>query len=185
VTRARLGAFALTYRRPQHLLPSLEALLSQTRPPDGILVVANADDPAARRHVEGLNRREVSYESTGANLGSAGGRAYGTRRPDLGYDLVYSGDDDNPPRTAHTVELSSLSSSGATTGSPASARWEHASTGDGVGWSGPETMGCKGTCRRISSGATMRRYRELAGKLGHESQRSPVPHRSRPALWRH
>lgn len=103
--RPSLGAFILTYRRPDFLRRSLDALLSQSRPPDFILVVDNAADGETRDVVRGLGRDDVAYEATGSNLGSAGGTEYGTARLyELGFDRIYSGDDDNPPRTDDTLE---------------------------------------------------------------------------------
>lgn len=100
----KLGAFVLTYRRPRELRESLHRILGQTRPPDRLLVVDNAGD-GETREVAASFGEPVIYEATGANLGSAGGTEYGTRRLlEQGYDWIYSGDDDNPPRTDDTVE---------------------------------------------------------------------------------
>lgn len=101
----KLGAFILTYRRPEALSMSLEVLLAQTRPPDRLLVVDNAASEETRAQVAGLDRPELAYVATPENLGSAGGTAYGTTwLAERGFDLVYSGDDDNPPRTPDTLE---------------------------------------------------------------------------------
>jgi len=109
VSSPSVGAFVLTYRRPTDLRRSLTALLEQSRPPDLLLIVDNASSPEAEGIVEAMRSRsrdtELVYEATGANLGSAGGTAYGTRRlAELGLQLIYSGDDDNPPRTTDTLE---------------------------------------------------------------------------------
>jgi GT2 family glycosyltransferase len=104
-----LGAFIVTFHREDHLRRSLEVLMAQTRPPDAVLVVDNGSSAETAALVGELgrttSRTELLYEDTGANLGSAGGTAYGTRRlGELGFDLIYSGDDDNPPRTPDTLE---------------------------------------------------------------------------------
>ena len=100
----KLGAFVLTYNRPAVLRKSLEAMLSQTRPPDTLVVVENGD---AQRTREVVREFPVGVElaATGHNLGSAGGTEFGYRwLYDRGFDLLYCGDDDNPPRTPDTVE---------------------------------------------------------------------------------
>lgn len=100
----KIGAFVVTHRRPDHLVASLRALLAQTLVPDLLLVVDNADDPATAAAVRALGP-PVVYEASGANLGSAGGTERGVRRLyEEGCDVLYLGDDDNPPRTADTVE---------------------------------------------------------------------------------
>ena len=102
--RVSLGVFVVTFRRPDALRTSLELLLSQTRQPDLVLVVDNAASTEAREVSLAFGER-VRYEATTGNLGSAGGTAYGTRRLfELGFDLVCSGDDDNPPSTPDTLE---------------------------------------------------------------------------------
>jgi GT2 family glycosyltransferase len=103
-TQHSLGAFVVTFRRPVALRSSIESLLAQTRPPDLVLVVDNGGSAEAKEICRSFGDK-VLYEATGANLGSAGGTAYGTRRLyELGFDLVCSGDDDNPPSTADTLE---------------------------------------------------------------------------------
>jgi len=104
--RMRLGAFILTYNRPEDLGRSLESLLSQTRPPDCLLVVDNAQSEQTADLVRGWGDARLLYEATPGNLGSAGGTEYGNRRlAEMGFDLIYNGDDDNPPRTPDTIEI--------------------------------------------------------------------------------
>jgi GT2 family glycosyltransferase len=100
-----LGAFVVTYNRREALQETLDMLARQSRPPDTILVVDNANDPAIRSLAEGFERAHVVYEAPGENVGSAGGTSWGTRRlAEMGFDLIYSGDDDNPPGTLDTLE---------------------------------------------------------------------------------
>ncbi len=101
----KLGAFVLTYNRPDAVERSIETLLSQTRPPDRLLVVENGDPEPTAGIVKRFADQRLVLEATGQNLGSAGGTAYGYRwLYEHGFDLLYCGDDDNPPRTPDTVE---------------------------------------------------------------------------------
>ncbi len=95
----------VTYNRPAVLRTTVQALLDQTRQPDLILVVDNGEGSAATRVVDELEHPRVTYVSTGENLGSAGGVAFGFEwLTDRGFDWMHSVDDDDPPRTDDTVE---------------------------------------------------------------------------------
>jgi GT2 family glycosyltransferase len=101
----RLGAFVLTYNRPDALERSIRTILGQTRPPDVLCVVDNGDPEASSAIIDRIGDGRVVHELTGANLGSAGGTEYGFQwLYDQGFDLLYGGDDDNPPLTADTIE---------------------------------------------------------------------------------
>ncbi len=100
-----LAAFVLTFNRPRALATALQALLEQSEPPERVLVVDNGTGPDAADVVRAAGDRRVTYESTGVNLGSAGGVAYGLRRLfDQGFDWLYCVDDDTPPLTTDTLE---------------------------------------------------------------------------------
>jgi glycosyltransferase involved in cell wall biosynthesis len=93
-----VGAFVVTWNRPGRLRDTLDALLRQTWPPDAIFVVDNGDGDAARRVAEEVGNGQIGYQSTGDNLGPAGGVAFGMRwLADLGFDWILVNDDDNPP----------------------------------------------------------------------------------------
>jgi rhamnopyranosyl-N-acetylglucosaminyl-diphospho-decaprenol beta-1,3/1,4-galactofuranosyltransferase len=72
--RSRLFAAVATYRRPDVARRAIEALLAQSRPPDGIVVVENSEEPQLDGAYEGC---EVQFVRPGANLGAAGGFALG------------------------------------------------------------------------------------------------------------
>jgi GT2 family glycosyltransferase len=100
---ARLGAFVLTYNRPEAVERSIRAIMSQTKPPDTLFIVDNGIPGPTAAVIELLNDDRVVHEPTGSNLGSAGGTEYGFRLLlERGFDLLYGGDDDNPPRTPDT-----------------------------------------------------------------------------------
>lgn len=101
----RLGAFVLTYNRPDALEASITAILGQSRPPDVLCVVDNGDPGVSRPVIESFDDERIVHERTGANLGSAGGTEYGFRWLfDHGFDLLYGGDDDNPPLMVDAIE---------------------------------------------------------------------------------
>ena len=101
----RLGAFVLTYNRPEALAASIAAIMGQTRPPDLLCIVDNGDPAPTAAVIANFDDDRIVHEPTGANLGSAGGTEYGFQwLHDQGFDLLYGGDDDNPPLTDDTIE---------------------------------------------------------------------------------
>lgn len=121
-----LGAFVVTYRRPDHLRETIRVLFAQSRPPDLVLVVDNANSEETRNLAMGWVGGRVVYEAPGSNLGSAGGTEYGFRRmAAMGFDLIYCGDDDDPPRTSDTLErvVEAIETSGADGSGAVGHRW--------------------------------------------------------------
>jgi GT2 family glycosyltransferase len=103
MTAATIGTFILTYDRPEALRGTIEALLGQTSPPDLLAVVDNGTSAETKAVVDSFEG--VDYVPTGENLGSAGGTAFGMEWViGQGLDWAHSVDDDDPPRTADTVE---------------------------------------------------------------------------------
>ncbi len=101
----RLGAFVMTLNRPALLKKTLQVLLSQTRPPDHILVVDNGPTTETQNVVSAFPATLVSYEAMRENLGPAGAAAYGLNRmSQQECDWIYWGDDDDPPAAADTIE---------------------------------------------------------------------------------
>lgn len=92
----------VTYRRNAELADTLRLLREQTRPPDVLLVVDNADDPECEDLCLGLaNAGEpVHYLAAGGNLGPAGALALGMSwhlDREKGDAWLLSLDDDDPP----------------------------------------------------------------------------------------
>jgi GT2 family glycosyltransferase len=101
----RLGGFVATYKRPAKLQETLNLLTHQTVLPDTILVVDNASSPETEAIANAFRSNGVVYEPMSDNLGSAGGTAYGAQWLfDRGFDFIYFGDDDDPPKTEDTIE---------------------------------------------------------------------------------
>ncbi|MCA9855902.1 MAG: glycosyltransferase [Dehalococcoidia bacterium] len=72
----RLYAVVATYRRPNIAREAIDALLRQTRPPDGIVLVENSPDWDFRGIYDA---GEVEVIHTGWNAGAAGGFGIGTQ----------------------------------------------------------------------------------------------------------
>jgi rhamnopyranosyl-N-acetylglucosaminyl-diphospho-decaprenol beta-1,3/1,4-galactofuranosyltransferase len=90
-------AVVVTYNRKRLLRRCLNALLSQTRLPDKIIVTDNAskDGTEEMLHNTFRNNAIIEYINLGANLGGGGGFNYGARKAFAeGYDWVWMMDDD-------------------------------------------------------------------------------------------
>jgi glycosyltransferase involved in cell wall biosynthesis len=91
-----VGAFVLTWNRPEQLGNTLGALLRQTWPPDAIFVVDNGHGDAAARVAREVGNGAIECRRTGENLGPAGGVAFGMRwLCELGFDWILVNDDDD------------------------------------------------------------------------------------------
>lgn len=103
-----VAAVVLTRNRVDSLRATLEAIASQTRVPDEIVVVDNASDDGTRAMLR-TSFPDARVVDTGSNLGAAGGRSRGMARAfERGHDVVWFVDDDTTPhdRTlASTLEL--------------------------------------------------------------------------------
>ncbi len=99
--RARVCAAVVTYNRAELLVECLDALLSQTHPVAGVVVVDNASSdgtPQLLRERELLDDERVTYERLDDNLGAAGGFARAIDRARRsGCDWVWVMDDDAEP----------------------------------------------------------------------------------------
>jgi rhamnopyranosyl-N-acetylglucosaminyl-diphospho-decaprenol beta-1,3/1,4-galactofuranosyltransferase len=90
-------AVVVTHRRPDELAKSLDAVSSQTRAPDHLVVVDNDDDARVRDIVTG-QPVATTYLGSRRNLGGAGGFALGMLHAlALGADWLWLADDDGRP----------------------------------------------------------------------------------------
>jgi rhamnopyranosyl-N-acetylglucosaminyl-diphospho-decaprenol beta-1,3/1,4-galactofuranosyltransferase len=90
-------AVIVTHRRPGTLAESLNAVTTQTRPPDHLIVVDNDDDPAVGELVAG-QPVPATYLGSRHNLGGAGGFALGMLHAlAMGADWIWLADDDGRP----------------------------------------------------------------------------------------
>ena len=105
----RTAAVIVTYNRKDLLLECVSAVLAQKGGAPAVIVVDNdsgdGTGEALRPYVE---RGEVIYFNTGANLGGAGGFQYGIRKAvEMGYEYLWIMDDDCiPSETALSALLS-------------------------------------------------------------------------------
>jgi rhamnopyranosyl-N-acetylglucosaminyl-diphospho-decaprenol beta-1,3/1,4-galactofuranosyltransferase len=87
----------VTHRRPDELAKSLDVLVSQSRPPDHLIVVDNDDDSRVADLVAGQPVTST-YLGSRRNLGGAGGFALGMLHAlALGADWIWLADDDGRP----------------------------------------------------------------------------------------
>ncbi|MGW0160060.1 galactofuranosyltransferase GlfT1 [Mycobacterium sp. NPDC003323] len=90
-------AVIVTHRRVEALSVSLDAVCTQTRPPDHLIVVDN-DDDAAVAELVAAQPVPTTYLGSRRNLGGAGGFALGMLHAlALGADWVWLADDDGRP----------------------------------------------------------------------------------------
>ena len=100
VTECRkVTAVVVTCNRKELLCECLQALLTQMRLPDEVLVIDNASTDGTREAVEHFLRNErVQYFNTGSNLGGAGGFSCGIRLAvERGAGRIWVMDDDCIP----------------------------------------------------------------------------------------
>jgi rhamnopyranosyl-N-acetylglucosaminyl-diphospho-decaprenol beta-1,3/1,4-galactofuranosyltransferase len=91
-------AVLVTHRRPDELTKSLDALTTQSRAVDRIVVVDNDDDERVRDLVAG-QPVATTYLGSRRNLGGAGGFALGMLHAlALGADWIWLADDDGRPQ---------------------------------------------------------------------------------------
>src|SRR6201996_2012930 len=97
-------AVVVTHRRPDELAKSLDALSTQSRLPDQLIVVDNDHDDRVRDLVNG-QPIATTYLPSRRNLGGAGGFALGMLHAlALGADWVWLADDDGRPQDSHVLQ---------------------------------------------------------------------------------
>ena len=96
----KVCAVVVTHRRPDDLAKSLDALSTQTRMVDHLIVVHNDNDERVRDLVDG-QPVPSTYLGSHRNLGGAGGFALGMLHAlTLGPDWIWLADDDGRPKDA-------------------------------------------------------------------------------------
>jgi rhamnopyranosyl-N-acetylglucosaminyl-diphospho-decaprenol beta-1,3/1,4-galactofuranosyltransferase len=96
-------AVVVTHRRVAELAQSLDAVTSQTRAPDHLIVVDNDDDERVRELVA-VQPISSTYVGSRRNLGGAGGFALGVLQAlALGADWVWLADDDGRPADSEVL----------------------------------------------------------------------------------
>ena len=94
----RTAAVVTTYNRLALLKENVESLLNQSFSKLDIIIVNNNSNDGTEEYVLSLNNDRIKYYNTGANLGGAGGFAFGVKKAlQLGYDYAWLMDDDTIP----------------------------------------------------------------------------------------
>jgi GT2 family glycosyltransferase len=101
----KFAAFIMTYERPGILPDTIAKIFGQTYPPEKILIVDNSESPDTEQVIAGLNDSRLQYHRVGYNAGPAGAAKIGLQNlANEGYDWIYWGDDNDPPRTFDAFE---------------------------------------------------------------------------------
>ena len=101
----KFAAFVMTFERPSILQNTISELFSQTFPPEKILIVDNSVSTDSQNLVTALNDIRVEYYRVGKNVGPAGASEIGLQKlANEGYDWIYWGDDDDPPKFNNVLE---------------------------------------------------------------------------------
>ncbi|WP_245578779.1 glycosyltransferase [Algoriphagus vanfongensis] len=101
----KLGAFIITYHRPQILLDTIKAVFSQTYPPGFIWIIDNSENLETEHAVASLLDSRIRYHRMGYNAGPAGAAVIGLELCNQdGADWIYWGDDNDPPFFEDTFE---------------------------------------------------------------------------------
>jgi glycosyltransferase involved in cell wall biosynthesis len=99
------AAFIMTYKRPAILQDTIKALMSQSIPPDQILIVDNDPDQSAINIIENLSNLNLRYFSVGYNSGPAGAAYWGCKLLyEEGWEWILWVDDDDPPVFPNMIE---------------------------------------------------------------------------------
>ena len=94
----RCADVVVTYNRKELLAENIAALIAQTYTDHDILIIDNASTDGTQETVSSFDDVMVKYFNTGANLGGAGGFAYGIRKAiEAGYKYAWVMDDDAIP----------------------------------------------------------------------------------------
>ena len=94
----KIAAFVMTYERPVILKDTLTRIFNQSLPPEIVMVVDNSSSSDTHDMVISLFP-EVVYHKVGYNSGPAGAAKLGLEKlASMGFNWIYWGDDDNPPR---------------------------------------------------------------------------------------
>lgn len=100
----KFAAFIVTFNRAEILMDTIDKILTQTLPPEKILIVDNGTTDETKKKLDELYP-EVEYLRMGYNAGPAGGDKVGLEMlAKEGYEWIFWGDDNDPPPTSDTFE---------------------------------------------------------------------------------
>jgi GT2 family glycosyltransferase len=100
----KFAAFIVTFNRAEILMDTIDKILTQTLPPEKILIVDNGTTDETKKKLDELYP-QVTYLRMGYNAGPAGGDKVGLETlAQEGYEWIFWGDDNDPPPTSDTFE---------------------------------------------------------------------------------
>lgn len=89
----------MTYERPETLVKTIKLVQNQIFPPNMVLIIDNSESHDTSILLEKQKFKNIRYHRVGYNSGPAGAAKIGLQMlTNLGYNWIYWGDDDNPPR---------------------------------------------------------------------------------------
>jgi len=100
----KFAAFIVTYNRAEILMDTIQKIMSQTLPPEKLLVVDNGTTDETKEKLKELYPEAVHFKM-GYNAGPAGAIKVGLEiLAKEGYKWIFWGDDNDPPPTPDTFE---------------------------------------------------------------------------------
>lgn len=104
MSNKKFAAFVVTFNRAEILMDTIQKILTQTLPPEKLLVIDNGSTDETKKKLDELFP-EVEYFRMGYNAGPAGGDKVGLEMlAKEGYKWIFWGDDNDPPPTQDTCE---------------------------------------------------------------------------------
>ncbi|AGA78843.1 glycosyltransferase family 2 protein [Echinicola vietnamensis] len=101
----KLAGFVITYNRPHTLLDTIGKVFSQSFPPQKLWIIDNSENEDTYRLLRTVKDDRLVYLKVGYNAGPAGGAKIGLKAvADAGFEWIYWGDDNDPPRFDHAFE---------------------------------------------------------------------------------
>lgn len=105
IETSQFAAFIITYNRPEILSETVSVILNQSFPPNVILIIDNSENKETEKKINDLGNDKIIYLRVGFNSGPAGGSKIGLEKlSSEGYNWIYWGDDNNPPRDIYVFE---------------------------------------------------------------------------------
>tara|TARA_Y100000588_G_C14037526_1_gene831430 strand:- start:106 stop:972 length:867 start_codon:yes stop_codon:yes gene_type:complete len=95
----------MTYNRSAILEGTIKKILSQSLSPEKVLIIDNSDNDETEKMVTAIDDSRLEYLRLGYNAGPAGSARIGLEMlASQGYDWIYWGDDDDPPKEIYVFE---------------------------------------------------------------------------------
>jgi len=95
----------MTFERPMEVGSTIKKLMEQTLAPQKILIVDNSNSFDTDDLIRSIGNEKIEYYRVGHNSGPAGAAHIGLRKlTEEGYEWIYWGDDDNPPKKDNDFE---------------------------------------------------------------------------------